>query len=32
MFPGLRERLPLQLVETHTFDQGVELLRYQRID
>jgi dihydrofolate reductase len=32
MFPALRERQLLKLVETRTFDQGVVLLRYQRIN
>ena len=29
MFPALREKIDLQLVETHTFTTGVVLLRYE---
>jgi dihydrofolate reductase len=30
MFPQMREKIALRLVETHTFGSGVVLLRYQR--
>jgi dihydrofolate reductase len=32
MFPVLHARLPLRLIETRRFDQGVVLLRFERID
>ena len=32
MFRQLRDKINLQLVETHTFGSGVVLLRYQRTD
>ncbi len=32
MFRQLRDKINLQLVETHTFGSGVVLLRYQHAD
>lgn len=32
MFAGLRDRIDVELVETHTFRAGVVLLRYRRVD
>jgi dihydrofolate reductase len=32
MFPPLQEKIDLELVETHTFDNGVVMLRYRRVE